>query len=123
MSGNSKLRGIKKVLSRILVPQTFIPDAKKDPRYDVVIIAAIILGVLDATGKVNSHRGHVGPGSMGMDSPEGYGQPPDENAQGPPCPEARLKTSGVACTGDPSVSMKGSFWEATGSRGIRKITR
>lgn len=55
-----KTAGIKKVSSRILVPQTFVPDEVRNPRHDVPIIAGVILRVLDANDKVNFYRGHVG---------------------------------------------------------------
>ena len=42
------------------IPQTFAPDAEKDPRHDVLVIAPIVHRVVDTTIKVDLHGGHVG---------------------------------------------------------------
>jgi hypothetical protein len=65
--GDFKRDSLKVAVNRVFdvsvearVPDTFAPNAEKDPRHDVLIIAPIVVRVVDATTKVNLHDGHVG---------------------------------------------------------------
>ncbi len=65
-TGNLKGVRLKVTAGRLLnvgvephITLTFVIDTKKHPRHHVLVIAPVVLGVLDATVKMNGHCRHV----------------------------------------------------------------